>query len=211
MPLNIALFGVQGSGKGTQAERMIKKYDSAYLYPGAMYREAIANQTEIGKIAQQFINDGNLVPDDVTNRMMKEAIEGLEDGKGVILDGYPRTNGQADALGEVMELTHVLVLEITDEEAVIRLENRRVCTGEEKHIYHLIYNPSKEEGKCDHDGTELIQRDDDQPDAIRKRIETYHEQTVPVYDRYEKQGILHRIDGSGTPDETQAAIEQILG
>lgn len=210
MPLQIALFGVQGSGKGTQAERMIKKYNLSYLYPGAMYREAIEKGTEIGKIAEQYINDGNLVPDEVTNRMMKEKIEQVREDAGVLLDGYPRTVVQADALDGMLELTHVIVLEIDDEEAVKRLENRRICTGPEKHIYHLIYNPPKETGVCDHDGMELIQRDDDKPDAIRKRIQTYHAQTEPVYGRYEERGILHRVDASGTPDEVEAAVNNIF-
>lgn len=205
----ICLFGPQGSGKGTQAERLIDTYGVPHLSPGNIFRKAIADQTELGQKVKSILDAGELVPNEVTNAIMKERLEQEDALDGFVLDGYPRNENQAEALDGVTSLSHVFVIDISDDESVNRISRRRVCL-ECGSTYHLDFKPSKEEGVCDEDGKELVQRDDDKPEAIKKRLEIYHAETKPLLDRYEERGILFRIDGMQSIEKVWEDVQEAL-
>lgn len=205
----ICLFGPQGSGKGTQAERLIETYGVPHLSPGNIFRKAIADQTELGKQVKSILDSGQLVPNEVTNGLMKERLEQEDALDGFVLDGYPRNEGQAAALDSMTSLTHVLLIHISDEESVNRISRRRVCL-ECGSTYHLDYKPSKEEGICDEEGKDLVQRDDDKPEAIKKRLEIYHAETKPLLERYEERGLLQRIDGMQSIEKVWEDVQATL-
>ncbi|PIW36879.1 MAG: adenylate kinase [Candidatus Kerfeldbacteria bacterium CG15_BIG_FIL_POST_REV_8_21_14_020_45_12] len=205
-PKKICLFGPQGSGKGTQAERLVGLFGVPHVSPGNIFRQAVAEGSELGLKVESIINSGSLVPDEVTNQLVKERLE-LEDClDGFVLDGYPRNEVQAVALDEVSTLTHVIVIEIPDEESISRISMRRTCSNCGM-TYHLQSKPSKVEGVCDSCGSELVQRDDDKPEAIRHRLNIYHQETEPLIKRYEDRGVLHRIDGRGSIDAVWERVQ----
>lgn len=205
----IALFGPQGSGKGTQAEMLAEKYGLFHFSPGAQYRAEIKAGTEIGKIAGPIINVGGLVPDDITNRLVADVLKRPEVKAGFVLDGYPRNLVQADALDEMSDLTHVLLIDIPEEESIERISNRRSCPKDGL-TYHLKYKPPIQAGKCDQCGTELVQREDDYPESIKKRLSIYREQTYPVLERYKQRGIFYQIDGRPSISEVSTQVQRIL-
>lgn len=205
----IALFGPQGSGKGTQAELLAEKYKLFQFSPGAQYRAEIKAGTEIGKIADPIINQGGLVPDDITNQLVADVLKRPATQAGFILDGYPRNMVQADALDHMTDLTQVLLIDIPEEESIERISNRRTCP-QDGTTYHLKYKPPVQAGTCDVCGTDLVQREDDYPESIKKRLSIYRKQTYPVLDRYKQRGIFHQVDGRPAIPEVFAHIQQIL-
>ena len=211
--LNLILLGPPGAGKGTQAERMTEDFDLPYISTGDMLREAVKSGTDIGKEAKSYMDKGELVPDEVIIGVILEKVESPEAADGFILDGFPRTIAQAEALDEAFaklgrDLTAVILLEVPDEELVRRLSGRRVSPAGRP--YHVDFNPPKVPGKCDVDGSDLIQRDDDKPEVVRKRLEVYHAQTAPLVDYYEDKGILRRFDGTLPPTEVHDHVRATI-
>jgi adenylate kinase len=212
--LNLVLLGPPGSGKGTQGERLQEDYRLPYWATGDILRAAVKEGTEVGKEAKKYMDAGDLVPDKVLIGIIAERISSDEAGDGFILDGFPRTNGQAEALDEKMkelgrELTASILIDVPEKEVVRRLGGRRTCK-ENGHVFHVEFDPPKEEGICDVCGGELIVRDDDKPEVIKHRLEQYHEKTAPLIDYYEKKGILHRVEGAKGPDEVEKQIQALL-
>jgi adenylate kinase len=212
--LNLVLLGPPGSGKGTQGERLNEDLRLPYYATGDILRGAVRDETELGKSAKAFMDRGDLVPDDVIVGVIAERIDSAEARDGFILDGFPRTTPQAEALDAKLaelgrQVTAVLLIEVGDDEVVRRLGGRRTCEAE-GHVYHVDFNPPKVEGICDIDGSPLIVRDDDQPDVIRKRLATYHEKTEPLVSYYDGRGVLRRIPGERKPDEVTEEMRRIL-
>lgn len=203
--LNLILVGPPGAGKGTQAQRLTSDFGLPYFATGNMLREAVANGTALGKKAKGFMDAGDLVPDDVIIGMILESLAGDDARDGFLLDGFPRNVEQANALAHALsdvgrELTGVLAIELPDAEVIRRLAGRRTCVAS-GHPYHVDFDPPKQEGVCDHDGSELIQRDDDNEATIQHRLEVYQRQTAPLIDYYENLGLLHTFDGNRPPQE----------
>jgi adenylate kinase len=213
--LNLILLGPPGAGKGTQADRLQSDFALAHISTGDMLRAQVADGTELGKQAQRYMQAGELVPDEVIVGMITERI-GVDDARdGFLLDGFPRNEAQAQALGGALDglqrrLTAVLLIEVPDREVVRRLGGRRVCVKNPAHIYHVEFDPPKHEGICDQDGSRLAQREDDQEKTIRRRLEVYHAQTAPLIGYYEREGLLRRFDGSRTPNEVHDHIRATL-
>jgi adenylate kinase len=211
---NLVLLGPPGAGKGTQADRLIQDFDLPYYATGNILREAIASESELGKQAKEIVERGDLVPDDLISAVIEARLDSGEADDGFLLDGFPRTIGQAEmlerALGERgRELTAALLIDAPDAEVVRRLSGRRTCV-KNGHVYHVEFDPPKHEGVCDQDGSRLVQRDDDKPETIRNRLEVYHDQTEPLIDWYEQRGLLRRFDGTRTPEEVNSHIRATL-
>jgi adenylate kinase len=212
--LNLVLLGPPGSGKGTQGERLNADLHLPYYATGDILRGAVRDQTALGKSAKEYMERGDLVPDELIVGIIAERIDSEEAREGFILDGFPRTTPQAEALdaklGELgREVSSVLLIDVSDDEVIRRLGGRRTCEAE-GHVYHVEFNPPKVEGVCDIDGSPLIVRDDDKPDVIRKRLATYHEKTEPLVAYYESKGVLERVDGAREPAEVTADLRGIL-
>ena len=207
MKSTIVLLGPPGSGKGTQGEKLCTEFGYVKLSTGDMLREAVKNQTELGKKAKEYMDAGALVPNDLIIGLMKEKIAAA-DGK-VILDGFPRTIEQADALGEQLDVDLALNLDVADDELVRRITMRRSCPSCNA-VYHLIYNAPKTEGVCDKCGTKLYQRDDDTEATVLNRLCTYREKTLPLIDYYEKKGKLVTIEGVGSIDEIYSKVKKAV-
>ncbi len=212
--MNLILLGPPGSGKGTQGERLQEDFRLPYFATGDILRAAVRDETELGRTAKEYMDRGDLVPDEVIIGVIAERIEDPEAADGFILDGFPRTVGQAEALGEEMEdlnrsLTAAVLIDVTDEEVVRRLGGRRTCV-KNGHIFHVEFDPPKNQDVCDVCGARLIVRDDDKPEVIRHRLDTYHEKTKPLVDYYEERGLLKRVDGSLQPDEVGNRIRALL-
>jgi adenylate kinase len=212
--LNLVLLGPPGAGKGTQADRLVKDFGLPYLSTGIILREAVAEESELGKEAKKYMDNGELVPDELISRAVAKRFESGETDEGFLLDGFPRTVGQAEVLVELLEdrgreLTAVLLIEAPDDEVVRRLSGRRTC-AKGNHVYHVEFDPPKHEGVCDQDGSRLIQRDDDKPETVRKRLSVYHDQTEPLIDWYEDKDLLMRFDGQRSPDEVHDRIRARL-
>ncbi len=210
--LNLILIGPPGAGKGTQAERLVQDYDLAYFATGDILRAAVREGSELGMKAKEYMDRGELLPDDLVIGLMVERIE--QTGDGFLLDGFPRTEGQARAFDAELErlgrkLTAALLIDTPDEEVVRRLSGRRVCEAE-GHLYHIEFDPPKQEGICDQDGSPLFQRDDDNPDTIRNRLTVYRSQTEPLVAHYERLGTLQRVDGRLPPNEVYEHVRARL-
>lgn len=209
--MNLVLMGPPGAGKGTQGEILSKRLGIDTISTGVMLRTAIKEQTEVGKIAEQYINDGKLVPDDVIVKIVKERLQKPDCAKGFILDGFPRTTAQAEALTKSgVKIDKVLSLEVEDDKIIERLSSRRECSkcGAP---YNIISNKPQTEGKCDKCGGDLIQRADDNPETIKNRLNVYHEQTEPIKAYYEKQGLLASAMGEEKLEDTTANVAKALG
>ncbi len=209
--LNLILLGPPGAGKGTQAERLREDFSLAHISTGDMLRAQVADETPLGLEAKRYMDAGDLVPDEVIVGMITDRVEQPDAADGFLLDGFPRTEVQADALAAALEklertLTGVLLIEVSDEVVVRRLSGRRVCVKNASHIYHVDFDPPKHEDVCDQDGSRLVQRDDDKEETIRRRLEVYHAQTEPLISYYDEKGQLRRFDGTRTPDEVHDHI-----
>ena len=196
----IVLLGPPGAGKGTQAQIISEKYGLAHISSGDIFRENLKAQTELGKLAQGYMNRGELVPDDVTIAMIKERLSRPDCVAGALLDGFPRTPAQAEALSSMLAETHakinsVLYISVPSEVLVERLSGRWTCKAQ-GHVYHEKFNPPVDAGKCDLDGSELYQREDDQPATVERRIRVYMEQTAPLIAFYRSAGVLVEVDGT---------------
>ena len=212
--LNLILLGPPGAGKGTQAERLVDDFDLPYYATGDILRNAVKEETDLGKEAKQYMDKGDLVPDELICRVVMERVDSDEAADGFLLDGFPRTRGQADVLDESLEerdrrLTAALLIEVDDDEVIRRLSGRRICK-KNGHLYHVEFDPPKKEGVCDQDGSQLIQRDDDKPETVKHRLEVYHDQTQPLVEHYDKKGILRRFDGKRDPGEVHDHIRATL-
>jgi adenylate kinase len=212
--LNLVLLGPPGSGKGTQGERLQEDFRLPYYATGNILRAAIRDETELGKTAKEYAERGDLVPDDVMIGVITERLEDPEAADGFILDGFPRTMPQAEALDAELQklgrgLTTALLIDAPDEEVVRRLGGRRICV-KNSHPFHVEFDPPKEPETCDVDGSRLIVREDDKPEVVRHRLEQYHEKTEPLIGYYEEKGLLRRIDGSPSPDEVGDRIRALL-
>ncbi|HXS34826.1 MAG TPA: adenylate kinase [Solirubrobacterales bacterium] len=211
---NLVLLGPPGSGKGTQGERLQEELQLPYYATGDILRAAVREGTELGRSAKDYMDRGDLVPDELIVSMIGERIDSPEAADGFILDGFPRTAPQAEALAAKLaelgrKLTSVLLIDVSDEEVVRRLGGRRTC-AENGHVFHVEFNPPQRDGVCDVDGSELIVRDDDKPEVIRHRLEQYHSKTAPLIEHYDSQSLLRRINGAATPDEVGDEIRRTL-
>jgi adenylate kinase len=212
--LNLVLLGPPGSGKGTQGERLNDDLRLPYYATGDILRGAVRDETELGKSAKAYMDAGDLVPDEVIVGVIAERIDSEEARDGFILDGFPRTTPQAEALdAKLAELgravTAVLLIDVSDEEVLRRLGGRRTCEAN-GHVFHVEFNPPRQDGVCDLDDSELVVRDDDKPDVIRKRLDTYHSKTEPLISYYDQRSVLRRVAGESPPDEVAEEIRRTL-
>jgi adenylate kinase len=212
--LNIVLLGPPGAGKGTQAARLAEDFGLQYVATGNMLRDAVRNGSELGRKAREYMDRGDLVPDDLIIAMIKECLQHDERANGFILDGFPRTERQAQALDEELQqlgrtLNAALLIDVSEQAVVERLSQRRVCV-KGQHNFHMTFDPPKHPERCDVDGSRLVQRDDDRPEVIQQRLRQYREKTAPVIGYYERQSILRRVDGSRSPDEVSDQIRATL-
>ncbi len=213
--VNLILMGLPGAGKGTQAEKIVEKYQIPHISTGDMFRLAIKEGTELGNKAKSFMDKGELVPDEVTIGIVRERLSKDDCKKGFLLDGFPRTVAQAQALEDLLtdmeqSLDYVLHVDVPKDDLVKRLTGRRICPDCGA-TYHVIYNPPKQEGICDKDGATLIQRKDDQPETVSKRLEVNLEQTQPMLDFYRDKGYLVSINGSQEISKVFQDIDDKLG
>ena len=209
--MKLILLGAPGAGKGTQSAILCEKLGIPTFSTGHLLRTAIREGTPVGEIARKYIDKGMLVPDEIVTDMICKRLEEADCEGGYILDGVPRTIGQAEALEEAgILLDSVVSLEISDDEIVQRMAGRRVCRtcGTS---YHLVSIPPKTAGICDRCGSELVQRDDDKPETVKYRLEVYHKETEPLKDFYAKRGLLRSVENQPTVEETTAAILHALG
>jgi adenylate kinase len=206
----LVLLGPPGAGKGTQAERLQEELKLPHVASGDLFRENIGNETKLGILAKKYMDRGDLVPDDVTIAMVRERLQQPDCADGVILDGFPRTLAQAEALDKMLTstgrtLAGVLCINVPDEELVRRLSGRWIC-GQCQTPYHTAFSPPAEEGVCDECGGKLHQRDDDRPKTVRARLRVYREQTAPLIDYYRRAGLLVEVNGFGDIETINAAL-----
>ncbi len=213
--MKIIMLGAPGAGKGTQAKQIAGKYSIPHISTGDIFRANIKNGTELGKKAKEYMDQGLLVPDELTCDLVVDRI-GQDDCKnGFVLDGFPRTIPQAEALTDALNklgesMDFAIDVDVPDENIVKRMSGRRACLDCGA-TYHIVSIPPKKEGVCDVCGSELVLRDDDKPETVQKRLDVYHEQTQPLIDYYKKQGILKSVDGTQAMEDVFANIVEILG
>lgn len=213
--INLILLGLPGAGKGTASERIVDEFHLAHISTGDMFREAIANETPVGLEAKSYIDNGNLVPDEVTAKLVEERLQQKDTERGFILDGFPRTTVQAELLEDITKrldkrLTNVISIDVSEDVLIKRLSARYMCKACGA-TYNKISNPTKVEGKCDRcGGSEFYQRDDDKPEVVKNRLEVNKKMNTPLKDFYDKKGILSSVNGEQTPDKVFEEIYDIL-
>ncbi|MGI8430020.1 MAG: adenylate kinase [Solirubrobacteraceae bacterium] len=212
--LNLILFGPPGAGKGTQAERLQSDFRLPFISMGEMLRANVKDGTDLGRQAQRYMDEGDLVPDELIVAIAAERLQDDDAQDGFILDGFPRTLEQAEALEQQLSalgrrVTAALLVDVGDDHVVRRLSGRRVCV-KSGHNYHVDFDPPKRDQVCDQDGSRLIQRDDDDPEVIRNRLQVYHRQTEPLIDYYDGRGVMRRIDGTRDPAEVHDHIRAVI-
>lgn len=213
--INLILLVLPGAGKGTASERIVDEFHLAHISTGDMFREAIANETPVGLEAKSYIDNGNLVPDEVTAKLVEERLQQKDTEKGFILDGFPRTTVQAELLEDITKrldkrLTNVISIDVSEDVLIKRLSARYMCKACGA-TYNKISNPTKVEGKCDRcGGSEFYQRDDDKPEVVKNRLEVNKKMNTPLKDFYDKKGILSSVNGEQTPDKVFKEIYDIL-
>lgn len=208
--MNLVFLGPPGAGKGTQAARLSQKAGIPHVSTGDLFRNHIKNQTELGKKIKAVLDAGDLVPDEVTTELVRQRIKERDAAKGFILDGFPRTIPQAEALESIAAVRHVLLFDLTEDEIVIRLSGRRVALASGR-VYHIVFNPPKKEGVCDVSGEKLVIRPDDDPSAIRNRLKVYRNLTEPLVDFYKHRGLLNVINAAQSGDEVFLSVCSVLG
>lgn len=212
---NLILLGPPGAGKGTQAGRIVADYGIPHISTGDILRAAVKNQTQMGLEAKRYMDAGELVPDSVVIGIVKDRLQEPDTAKGFLMDGFPRTIPQAEALDEVLEsldraVTKTIVLLVDEDLLIKRLTGRRICRSCQA-PFHVVFTPPKVEGVCDVCGGELYQRDDDTEATVRNRLEVYRNQTEPLIDYYDRAGVVARIDGAQQPDITYEDIRAAVG
>ena len=213
--MRIIMLGAPGAGKGTQAKKIAEKYSIPHISTGDIFRANIKNGTELGKKAKTYMDQGLLVPDELTCDLVVDRIQQPDAKNGYVLDGFPRTIPQAECLTDALsklgsKIDYAIDVDVPDENIVSRMSGRRACTGCGA-TYHIVYNPSKKGECCEVCGEKLILRDDDKPETVQKRLNVYHEQTQPLIDYYTKQSILRTVDGTQDMNDVFAEIVKILG
>ena len=213
--MTIIMLGAPGAGKGTQAKKIAAKYQIPHISTGDIFRANIKNGTELGKKAKTYMDQGLLVPDELTCDLVVDRIQQPDAANGYVLDGFPRTIPQAESLDAALskmgeKIDYAVNVEVPDENIVSRMSGRRACLGCGA-TYHVKFNAPKTENVCDTCGETLVLRDDDKPETVSKRLKVYHEQTQPLIDYYTKQGVLKTVDGTCALDEVFKAIVEILG
>ena len=212
--LNLILLGPPGAGKGTQAARLTEDFHLPYIATGDMLRAAVKAGTALGKQAKEYMDRGDLVPDEVIIGMILDCMEGPDCADGFLLDGYPRNVQQAEALEDAMKgkgrgVTATILIDVPDDEVVKRISGRRVCQ-KNGHVYNVFSDPPKHADACDQDGSRLVQREDDAEDVVRNRLAVYHDQTAPLIAYYEDRGVLKRFDGLRSPTEVHDHIRATI-
>ena len=210
--MKVILLGPPGAGKGTQAARIADELGVTRAASGDLFRDNLRNETELGLLAKSYMDRGDLVPDDVTIRLVMSWISAPEQSGGFVLDGFPRTLPQAEALDSALEpggIDRVLYVNVAEDELVRRLAGRFICRNCQA-PYHAITSPPKEEGKCDDCGGELYQRDDDKADVVKNRLDVYFEETEPLVGHYSRSGVLREINGEGTVDAVGVFLLEAL-
>jgi adenylate kinase len=206
--MKIIIFGPQGSGKGTQAELIARRHGLTYISTGDIFRYHLKNETDLGRRVAAYVKDGHLVPDELTNEVIKDRINQPDCAVGFVLDGYPRNQKQLDFLNSIAKIDFAIVIEISDEEAINRLGGRLACKCGLS--YHLKFNPPKKPGICDRCGNDLFRREDDMPAAIKKRLDIYHRQTESLFNYFALQGVLYRVNGTLEIEEVYRQIDAII-
>jgi adenylate kinase len=212
--LNLILLGPPGAGKGTQAARLTEDFHLPYIATGDMLRAAVKEGTPLGKQAKEYMDRGDLVPDEVIIGMILDCMEGPDCADGFLLDGFPRNVQQAESLEQAMKdkgrgVTATMLIDVPDDEVVKRISGRRVCQ-KNGHVYNVFSDPPKHADVCDQDGSRLVQREDDAEDVVRNRLAVYHEQTAPLVAFYEDRGVLKRFDGLRSPTEVHDHIRATI-
>lgn len=213
--MKIIMLGAPGAGKGTQAKMIAEKYGIPHISTGDIFRANIKNGTELGKKAKTYMDAGQLVPDELTLDLIMDRFKNDDCKNGYVLDGFPRTIPQAEALDEALKaegekIDYAIDVDVPDENIVRRMGGRRACVNCGA-TYHIVYKPTEVEGKCDKCGNDLIVRDDDKPETVQSRLEVYHKQTQPLIDYYKGQDVLKSVDGTADMNDVFDAIVEILG
>ena len=213
--MKIIMLGAPGAGKGTQADKICAKYEIPHISTGDIFRANIKNNTELGQKAKSYMDKGELVPDELVVDLVVDRIKADDCKKGYVLDGFPRTIPQAEALDAALaaindKVDFAINVEVPDENIINRMSGRRACVSCGA-TYHIVHIPTKVEGICDKCGAELILRDDDKPETVKNRLNVYHEQTQPLIDYYTDKNVLHEVDGTKEMEEVFSAIVSILG
>lgn len=205
--MNLIFLGPPGAGKGTIAARVKEHYEIPHISTGDLFRAHIQNQTDLGKQVKAILDSGELVPDELTIEMVRQRLQEGDTERGFILDGFPRTIPQAEALSDIARIDAVLNFELSKASIIKRLSGRRIAKQSGR-VYHVHYNPPKVEGKCDETGETLIQREDDKAEAIENRLAVYQRQTAPLIDHYSKKGALISIDAEPSADKVFSQVKQ---
>ena len=213
--MKIIMLGAPGAGKGTQAKRIAQRYGIPHVSTGDIFRANIKNGTELGMKAKAYMDAGNLVPDEITIGMLLDRIHEADCANGYVLDGFPRTIPQAESLTTALKemgesIDYAINVDVPDENIISRMSGRRACL-QCGATYHIVYNAPAKEGVCDVCGQNLVLRDDDKPETVKKRLAVYHDQTQPLIEYYKKEGVLKEVDGTRDMEEVFQAIVDILG